>query len=160
MIRTNKLKNDSIRNIYPKAPDLMTFWVQFLDPQNRLLLDRFRKFLEELIEDFSGRNFHLFIFKKLRKRFSFCNTAFFMVFLRKVKKFKELLSVKSCGSTEGLEAFFTYLKVDTLRGLPCYCCLKFRIPKYVTSPYSYFDRLNIFSGGENVKNVEIVVYVS
>ena len=175
MICTYKLKYDSVRNIYPKAPDLMTFWVQFLNTKRgmkriifeklclfyRLFLDRFREFFEEFIEGFSSGDFHLFIFNKLREGFSFCDSAFFMVFLRQVKEFKELLSVKSCGITECLKTLFTYLQVDTLRSLLGYSCFEFRIHKYDTSLYSYFDRFTILSGGKNVKtaNVEKVAYV-
>jgi hypothetical protein len=50
--------------------------------------------------------------------------------------------------------------VDTLWCLLYYCRLKFRIHKNNTSLYIYFDRLNILSGSENVKNMEkVVAYV-
>ena len=98
MIRFNKLKNDSVRNIYPKAPDLMTFWVQLLHSQRRvkgvsfeklclfyrLLLDRFGKGFKEFIEGCCSGNLHLFIFKNFGEGFPLCNPAFFVVFLGEV----------------------------------------------------------------------------
>ena len=44
MICTYKLKYDSVRNIYPKAPDLMTFWVQFLNTQRGIFFLRLGPF--------------------------------------------------------------------------------------------------------------------
>lgn len=90
-----KLKYNPIRYIDSKTPGTMSLGVQFLNSKRRvkrivfeklslfygLFLDRLRKVFEEPVEGCSGRNFHLFIFKKLREGLPFGNTTFFVVFL-------------------------------------------------------------------------------
>lgn len=129
MIGIKKLKNDPVRNIYPKAPCLMSLWVEFFDSQRRvkrvtleklcffysLFLDTFRKCSKEFIEGCGCGDLHLFSFNNFKERISFCSASFFMVLLREIKEFQKLLFVKACSVTECIEGLFAYLQVDTFR---------------------------------------------
>lgn len=168
MISIYKFKYNPVRNVHAEAPDMMTFGVQFLNPQRRveriifeklcffyrLLLYSFWKSLKELIKCRGSKYLHLFNFNELRERFSLRDTAFFVVFLREIKEFKEFFSVKSCGVAERLKFLFHYFYVNTLWCLLYYCCLKFRFHKYAASLNVVFYRLTILLVSENVKDRE------
>lgn len=171
MIGVNKLEYDPVRDIHPKAPDLVILGMELLEPQGwmkrvilkkvcllyRLFLDRFGKGFKELIKGCSGGNFHLFIFAKLREGFSICNTALFVILFREIKEFKKLLSVKPCCITECLKGLFVYLKVDAHGGLLCYNCFKFRFHNNSTSQFYSFYRLNILFRTIDVNSLENVI---
>lgn len=151
VISTKKLKDNSVGDIDSEAPDLVSLGVQFFNSQGGvkrvifekfclvygLFLNRLWKFSKEPVEGCCGGDFHLFIFKKLREGFSFCNAALFMVFLREGKKFDKLFPVKSSSVTEGFKGIFAYLQVNTFRSLPGNSCFQFVFHKSDTSQYSY-----------------------
>lgn len=171
MIGINKLEYDPVRDIHPKAPDLVTFGMELFKSQGwmkrvvlekvcllyRLFLDRFRKGFKELIKSCSGGNFHLFIFAKLREGSSFCNTALFVILFREIKEFKKLLSVKPCCITECLKGLFVYLKVDAPGSLLCYNCFKFMFHNNGTSQFYSVYRLNILFRTNDVNSLENVI---
>ena len=173
MIGINKLEYDPVRDVHPKAPDLVTFGMELLESQGwmkrvvlekvcllyRLFLDIFRKGFKELIKGCSSGNFHLLIFAKLREGHSFCNTALFVILFREIKEFKEFLPVKSCGIAERLKFLFLYFYVYTLWCLLCYCCLKSWFHKSAASLNVVFNRFTLLLASKNVKDRKVSVYV-